>query len=156
LLLRSAILREATISALALSLFTSCSAATPVDDDADTVDAGAVDADDVEAEGCHFTHEDDSGREPFECVISPDSDETCRDAGLCFCNAMHPGASEEELEGCMWEWILPRAMITLSDYCWPGVPMSLAEALTSWAADRGAMVVTDEACDDMPATLTWP
>ena len=139
-------MRKAAIAALALSLFTSCSAATPVQDDADM----------VEDEGCHFTYEGNSGREPFECVVASDSDETCRDAGLCFCNAMHPEGSEEEIEACMLEAILPRAMITLSDFCWHGVPTSLAEALSSWAAERGAMVVTDEACDDMPATLSWP
>lgn len=119
-------------------LVTGCSAATPVGD---------------EHAGCSFTYESDSGNPPFVCVVPEDSEETCLDAGSCYCRATNPEGTDEEIDECMVMEIMPRAMITLSDYCGPWVPMSLPEALSEWAADRGAIVLTEPACDDMLATL---
>lgn len=133
------LMKRATIASVLLTfLVTACSAATPVGD---------------EHVGCRFTYEDDSGSPPFECVVLEDSEETCLDAGMCYCRARNPEGTDEEIEECLVMEIMPRAMVTLSDYCGPWAPMSLTEALSAWASDRGAVVVAEPACDDMLATL---
>ena len=115
--------------------------------DADRDSADAADSD-IDPVGCRFTGEGDSGA--YECFVPFDSEETCLDAGRCFCEGNHPGGSDEEINRCMAEIILPRAMITLSDYCGNSSSMSLAEALESWL---GETFVFEPGCDEIPATF---
>ncbi len=102
---------------------------------------------------CYFTYQTDSGRPPAECVILTDSEETCLDAARCICAEWNPEGTVEEIEQCAeWE-TFPRGAITFSDFCAPTTSLSLADAITQWAAAQGALVVAEPECEQMPATL---
>jgi hypothetical protein len=107
-------------------------------------------------ERCDFTYSDATASGPISCRVSSTADETCFDAALCICEGRAPEATVEEIEACAQSETVPRAMITLADFCGGMGPASLAEALTGWAEAMGVEVIIDsDACEDVPATLDW-
>ncbi|MBN1945791.1 MAG: hypothetical protein JW797_08940 [Bradymonadales bacterium] len=108
--------------------------------------------------------------EPFTCEISIHTGRGCDDLARCLCEyarGLHPDSEVFDLAACI-EWlVVPRGMITLSDYCpWSG---SSGEALSigdlvneqlpqSWIDlpfPPDTALQASEPCDEVAAYSLW-
>ncbi|MEM9191465.1 MAG: hypothetical protein AAGF12_19995 [Myxococcota bacterium] len=71
---------------------------------------------DVEAEVCEVRH---LGVETVVCEIDVNEADSCGALGRCLCEngALPARGNAIGVEACLQIWILPRAQVTLSDFC---------------------------------------
>ena len=103
--------------------------------------------------GCNFTYRDALHEGSASCTIPDSSTASCFDAALCICEAWNPDATAAEIQACAEAETIPRAMITLADFCNEYTDLTLGEALRGWAEVFDGQVTTDDGCEDIPASL---